>query len=135
MPESFKVLVKELQSLGLAIEVINEEERASAEEAKEATEGEGEEVEMPKLEAALGTPEEAAEAPKAEVEAEATEEDKTEAPKAEVEAEAAEKKPKATKAKAKAGEEEKAEATKAKAKAKAKDSKAEPEVEEESTGS
>jgi DNA-directed RNA polymerase subunit beta len=37
VPESFKVLVKELQSLGLAIEVINEEERATlAEEAKEA---------------------------------------------------------------------------------------------------
>ncbi len=26
MPESFKVLVKELQSLGLAVEVLNEEE-------------------------------------------------------------------------------------------------------------
>ena len=37
VPESFKVLVKELQSLGLAIEVINEEERLTlAEEAKEA---------------------------------------------------------------------------------------------------
>ena len=44
VPESFKVLVKELQSLGLAIEVINEEERATfIEEAKEA----------PKLEAGL----------------------------------------------------------------------------------
>ena len=29
MPESFKVLVKELQSLGLAIEVINEEEKVT----------------------------------------------------------------------------------------------------------
>jgi DNA-directed RNA polymerase subunit beta len=29
VPESFKVLVKELQSLGLAVEVINEEERAA----------------------------------------------------------------------------------------------------------
>ena len=29
MPESFRVLVKELQSLGLAVEVINEEERAA----------------------------------------------------------------------------------------------------------
>jgi DNA-directed RNA polymerase subunit beta len=39
VPESFKVLVKELQSLGLAIEVINEEEKATlAEEAREATE-------------------------------------------------------------------------------------------------
>jgi len=37
VPESFKVLVKELESLGLAIEVINEEERATiALEAKEA---------------------------------------------------------------------------------------------------
>ncbi len=123
VPESFKVLVKELQSLGLAIEVINEEERASAEEAKEATEGEGEEVEMPKLEAALGTPEEAAEAPNAEVEAEATEEDKTEAPKAEVEAEAAEKKPKATKAKTKAAKEEKTEAPKAEVEAEATEKK------------
>jgi len=85
VPESFKVLVKELQSLGLAIEVINEEERASAEEAKEAAEGEaeGEEAEMPKLEAALVTGEEG-EAPKAE----AAEEEKAEAPKAEVEPEA-----------------------------------------------
>jgi len=30
VPESFRVLVKELQSLGLAVEVINEEERAAA---------------------------------------------------------------------------------------------------------
>ena len=29
VPESFRVLVKELQSLGLAVEVINEEERAA----------------------------------------------------------------------------------------------------------
>jgi DNA-directed RNA polymerase subunit beta len=44
VPESFKVLVKELQSLGLAIEVINEEEKATfIEEVKEA----------PKLEAEL----------------------------------------------------------------------------------
>jgi DNA-directed RNA polymerase subunit beta len=44
VPESFKVLVKELQSLGLAIEVINEEEKATfAEEAKE----------VPKLETEL----------------------------------------------------------------------------------
>jgi DNA-directed RNA polymerase subunit beta len=74
VPESFKVLVKELQSLGLAIEVINEEERVTAEEAKEA----------PKLEAELAvtedstepeaTPaEEAAEAPKLEAELETAE--------------------------------------------------------------
>jgi DNA-directed RNA polymerase subunit beta len=44
VPESFKVLVKELQSLGLAIEVINEEEKVTfAEEA----------VEIPKLETEL----------------------------------------------------------------------------------
>ncbi|MCK5434081.1 MAG: hypothetical protein KAI42_02175, partial [Dehalococcoidales bacterium] len=43
VPESFKVLVKELQSLGLAIEVINEEERmVHAENIKEATESETE---------------------------------------------------------------------------------------------
>ena len=29
VPESFKVLVKELQSLGLAVEVLNEEEEGS----------------------------------------------------------------------------------------------------------
>ena len=38
VPESFKVLVKELQSLGLAIEVINEEKTTLAEETKEVTE-------------------------------------------------------------------------------------------------
>ncbi len=38
VPESFKVLVKELQSLGLAIEVINEEKTTFAEETKEALE-------------------------------------------------------------------------------------------------
>ena len=44
VPESFKVLVKELQSLGLAIEVINEEEKATfVEEARE----------VPKLETEL----------------------------------------------------------------------------------
>jgi len=44
VPESFKVLVKELQSLGLAVEVINEEEGriTSAEETKEALEPEAE---------------------------------------------------------------------------------------------
>jgi DNA-directed RNA polymerase subunit beta len=41
VPESFKVLVKELQSLGLSVEVINEEERAvSADKIKEASESE-----------------------------------------------------------------------------------------------
>jgi DNA-directed RNA polymerase subunit beta len=41
VPESFKVLVKELQSLGLAIEVINEEERAiQADKIREAPEAE-----------------------------------------------------------------------------------------------
>jgi DNA-directed RNA polymerase subunit beta len=83
VPESFKVLVKELQSLGLAIEVINEEERVTAEETKET----------PKLEAELAvtddsiepeaTPtEEAAEAPKLEAE---TAEEVSETPAAELE--------------------------------------------------
>jgi DNA-directed RNA polymerase subunit beta len=84
VPESFRVLVKELQSLGLAIEVINEEEKATTEEAKETQkiEGEleaGEEVaELPKAEAELEAAEESAEASEAEKEAE-------EAPKAEAE--------------------------------------------------
>jgi DNA-directed RNA polymerase subunit beta len=43
VPESFKVLVKELQSLGLAIEVINEEERViQADKIREAPETETE---------------------------------------------------------------------------------------------
>jgi DNA-directed RNA polymerase subunit beta len=113
VPESFKVLVKELQSLGLAIEVINEEERASAEEAKEA-EGEAEEeAEMPKLEAPEAEAAEEAEAPKAEAEAveeaEAPEaeptEEEVEALKAKLEAEAAVDKPKGKKGKAKVAEE------------------------------
>ncbi|MFC1906321.1 DNA-directed RNA polymerase subunit beta [Chloroflexota bacterium] len=58
VPESFKVLVKELQSLGLAIEVINEKDITFIEEVKEApkleTELEVEEVkEAPKLETRL----------------------------------------------------------------------------------
>jgi DNA-directed RNA polymerase subunit beta len=45
VPESFKVLVKELESLGLAIEVINEEEKATfATKAKEALKLEAGEV-------------------------------------------------------------------------------------------
>ena len=52
VPESFKVLVKELQSLGLAIEVINEEEKVTpAEEAKEAPKLEPPGSPKPKLEA------------------------------------------------------------------------------------
>jgi DNA-directed RNA polymerase subunit beta len=46
VPESFKVLVKELQSLGLSIEVINEGQEERAQLAREA-----EESETPKLEA------------------------------------------------------------------------------------
>jgi DNA-directed RNA polymerase subunit beta len=43
VPESFKVLVKELQSLGLSVEVMNEEERTMpAERAQEAPEAEKE---------------------------------------------------------------------------------------------
>jgi DNA-directed RNA polymerase subunit beta len=91
VPESFRVLVKELQSLGLAIEVINEEEKATpAEEAKAALKLEakleaGEEVtELPRAEAEVEaeTTEEAAEAPKAEAE---TTEEVAEAPNAEAE--------------------------------------------------
>jgi DNA-directed RNA polymerase subunit beta len=74
VPESFKVLVKELQSLGLAIEVINEEEKAaSIEEVKEVAKLEAEPkaaeviAETAKLEAEPG----AAEAPKLEAEPEA----------------------------------------------------------------
>jgi len=52
VPESFKVLVKELQSLGLAIEVINEEEKATA--AEEARQ-------VPKLETELEVAEDLAE--------------------------------------------------------------------------
>ncbi len=52
VPESFKVLVKELQSLGLAIEVINEEERATAAE---------ETRQVPKLETELEVAEDLAE--------------------------------------------------------------------------
>jgi DNA-directed RNA polymerase subunit beta len=43
VPESFKVLVKELQSLGLSVEVLNEEEKAvSADKIKEAGDSEKE---------------------------------------------------------------------------------------------
>jgi len=64
VPESFKVLVKELQSLGLAIEVINEEEKTPlVRETADVSElggssdseikipGDGEEAEIPALEA------------------------------------------------------------------------------------
>jgi DNA-directed RNA polymerase subunit beta len=51
IPESFKVLIKELQSLGLAVEVINEEEGLALAEEK---------VEVPSLEVELKAIEEAA---------------------------------------------------------------------------
>ncbi len=79
VPESFKVLVKELESLGLAIEVINEEEKATF-----ATEVEAEGEEAPKSEAEV----EAAESPAEQAETPA--EEVTEAPKSEAEVEAAE---------------------------------------------
>ncbi len=80
VPESFKVLVKELQSLGLAIEVINEEEKAApAEETKK----------VPELETEPEASEETAETPKLETEAEASEET-AETPKLEAEPEASE---------------------------------------------
>jgi len=104
VPESFRVLVKELQSLGLAIEVINEEEKVTlTEETKETAEPKaeleaGEEVaELP--EAEVEVTEEAAEPPKLETEAE-TAEEVTEAPKAEAEAETAEEVAEAPKAEA-----------------------------------
>ncbi|UCC16771.1 MAG: DNA-directed RNA polymerase subunit beta, partial [Dehalococcoidales bacterium] len=50
VPESFKVLVKELQSLGLAIEVINEEERTAFSEPK-----------IPGLDSDMASPEESIE--------------------------------------------------------------------------
>jgi DNA-directed RNA polymerase subunit beta len=91
VPESFRVLVKELQSLGLAIEVINEEEKTTlTEETKEAQkpkaklEAAEEVAELP--EAEVEVTEEAAEPPELEVEAEAeTTEEVAEAPKAEAE--------------------------------------------------
>jgi DNA-directed RNA polymerase subunit beta len=102
VPESFRVLVKELQSLGLAIEVINEEEKVTlAEEAKEAKAEAAEEVaELPKAEVEAEAVEEVAETPKAEAEAEAVEE-VAETPKAEAEAEAVEEVAEAPKAEAK----------------------------------
>jgi DNA-directed RNA polymerase subunit beta len=59
VPESFKVLVKELQSLGLAVEVINEEEKViHAEKIKEASESEAEpEVDEDSSHIALTSPE------------------------------------------------------------------------------
>ena len=112
VPESFRVLVKELQSLGLAIEVINEEERAPTEEAKEAEQPEaeleagGEVAELP--EAEVEVTEEAAELPKIEAETEVAEkapaeeatEEAAEAPKAEAETETTEEVAEAPKAEA-----------------------------------
>jgi DNA-directed RNA polymerase subunit beta len=92
VPESFRVLVKELQSLGLAIEVINEEEKVIPEEAKEAQKPKAEleavgsltedetELEVAESPAEPEAAEEIAEAPKAEMEPEAVEE-AAEAPK------------------------------------------------------
>jgi DNA-directed RNA polymerase subunit beta len=51
VPESFKVLVKELQSLGLSVEVLNEEERTvSADNVRETG---GSEKELPVLDSAV----------------------------------------------------------------------------------
>jgi len=66
VPESFKVLVKELQSLGLAIEVISEEEELpSAEETAEAPEAVEEGSTEGKVKEELTSAEETAEAPEA----------------------------------------------------------------------
>ena len=75
VPESFRVLVKELQSLGLAIEVINEEERATlAEEAREAPEPEAElEAAESPSEPEVTSTEEVTEPPKLEAELEVAE--------------------------------------------------------------
>jgi len=143
VPESFRVLVKELQSLGLAIEVINEEERVTTEEAKEAkkleakleaAEAEEEAAEAPKAEVEAKAGEEAAEAPKAEVETEA-EEEAAEAPKAEVETEAEEEAAEAPKAEVETAkaEEEAVKAPKAEAKTKAKKAKKTPKAEAETS--
>jgi len=136
VPESFRVLVKELQSLGLAIEVINEEEKATTEEAKEAIKPEAEAevteevTELPEAEAELETAEEVAEAPKAEAEAEVTEE-VAEAPKAKAKTKVKKAK-KAPKAKAEAEvteevAEEVAEAPKAEAETETAEGSTEPE--------
>jgi hypothetical protein len=69
VPESFKVLVKELQSLGLAVEVINEEEKlAPTEQIKEIATSAGEpEVIEGQAEGVLeASPEETATAPEVE---------------------------------------------------------------------
>ncbi|MFC1990135.1 DNA-directed RNA polymerase subunit beta, partial [Chloroflexota bacterium] len=76
VPESFKVLVKELQSLGLAVEVINEEERATLG---------GEIAKVPKLETA---PEAGEDSVEAEVEELTPTEEVGEAPKLETAPEA-----------------------------------------------
>ena len=66
MPESFKVLVKELQRLGLAIEVISEEEELpSAEEATEAPEAVEEGSAKGEVKEELPSAEETAEVPAA----------------------------------------------------------------------
>ena len=93
VPESFKVLVKELQSLGLAIEVINEEEKAVfAKETVELPESETE----PALEEKATPAGETAELPESETEPELEEkataaEETAELPESETELEVKEK--------------------------------------------
>jgi DNA-directed RNA polymerase subunit beta len=117
VPESFRVLVKELQSLGLAIEVINEEERAPAEEAKEAQKPKAE------LEAVVSLPE-----PEAVLTEEASQPDEAEIEVAEspAEPEAAEETAEAPKAK----EKKTKKAPKVKAEVETAEDSTEPEVEE-----
>jgi DNA-directed RNA polymerase subunit beta len=56
VPESFKVLVKELQGLGLAVEVINEEEKAATEIEDEVAAEEIEAVNVEDVEAVKEEP-------------------------------------------------------------------------------
>ena len=89
VPESFKVLVKELQSLGLAIEVISEEEELpSAEEATEAPAAVEEGSAEGEVKEELPSAEETAEAPAAVEEGSAEGEVKEELTSAEETAEA-----------------------------------------------
>jgi DNA-directed RNA polymerase subunit beta len=82
VPESFKVLVKELQSLGLAIEVISEEELPSAEETTETAEAIEEGSAEGEVKEELPSAEETTEAPETVEEGKAETEVKEELPSA-----------------------------------------------------
>ncbi|MFC2015143.1 DNA-directed RNA polymerase subunit beta, partial [Chloroflexota bacterium] len=85
VPESFKVLVKELQSLGLAIEVINDEERivftgetAKLPELKAETEVVQDSTESETVEEEVTPAEETEQVPSMEVETEVTQDSNSE---------------------------------------------------------